>query len=180
MSQQDPEQIVAELRQRGLRMTPQRRAIVAEALSAEGHISPAALARKIEERVPGCNTSTVYRTLALLDELGVLAHTHFEGGVEYHRAEEAGHVHLTCSLCEGSLSLSRRDVEPLQELLQERHGFQADLTHFEITGICRSCRSSRATAAAGKREGPQLTSSRAAYQGEPARPGLPTKKRPRS
>jgi len=154
MSQQDPEQIVAELRLRGLRMTPQRRAIVVEALSAPGHISPAALARTIEERVPGCNTSTVYRTLALLDELGVLAHTHFESGVEYHRAEEAGHVHLTCSRCESSLSLSSSDVEPLQELLREHHGFQADLTHFEITGVCRSCLESRATAGPGKSEGP--------------------------
>jgi Fur family transcriptional regulator, ferric uptake regulator len=154
MPQQDPEQIVAELRLRGLRMTPQRRAIVMEAVSAPGHISPAALARKIEERVPGCNTSTVYRTLTLLDELGVLAHTHFEGGVEYHRAEEARHVHLTCSRCGRSLSLSSSDVGPLQDLLREQHGFQADLTHFEITGICRSCLESRAAAAAGKDGGP--------------------------
>ena len=122
-----------------------------EALSAPGHISPAALARKIEERVPGCNTSTVYRTLTLLDELGVLAHTHFEGGVEYHRAEEARHVHLTCSRCGKSLSLSSSDVEPLQELLREQHGFQADLAHFEITGVCRSCLETRA---AGKDGGP--------------------------
>jgi Fur family transcriptional regulator, ferric uptake regulator len=154
MPQQDPEQIVAELRLRGLRMTPQRRAIVMEAVSAPGHISPAALARKIEERVPGCNTSTVYRTLTLLDELGVLAHTHFEGGVEYHRAEEARHVHLTCSRCGRSLSLSSSDVGPLQDLLREQHGFQADLTHFEINGICRSCLESRAAAAAGKDGGP--------------------------
>jgi Fur family transcriptional regulator, ferric uptake regulator len=125
-----------------------------EAVSAPGHISPAALARKIEERVPGCNTSTVYRTLTLLDELGVLAHTHFEGGVEYHRAEEARHVHLTCSRCGRSLSLSSSDVGPLQDLLREQHGFQADLTHFEITGICRSCLESRAAAAAGKDRGP--------------------------
>jgi Fur family transcriptional regulator, ferric uptake regulator len=135
-----PDRIVAELRRRGLRMTPQRRAIVAEALAAPGHISPAALARKIEERVPGTNNSTVYRTLALLDEIGVLSHTHFEGGVEYHRAEEAGHVHLSCSSCGTTLSLSRAEVEPLQELLEKQHGFLADLTHFEITGLCRSCR----------------------------------------
>ena len=113
---------------------------MAEALAAPGHISPAALARKIEERVPGTNNSTVYRTLALLDEIGVLSHTHFEGGVEYHRAEEAGHVHLSCSSCGTTLSLSRAEVEPLQDLLEKQHGFLADLTHFEITGLCRSCR----------------------------------------
>lgn len=135
-----PDQIVAELRRRGLRITPQRRAIVAEALAAPGHISPAALARKIEQKVPGTNNSTVYRTLALLDELGVLSHTHFEGGVEYHRAEEAGHVHLTCSSCGRTLSLSETEVQPLQDLLEQQHGWLADLTHFEITGLCRSCR----------------------------------------
>ncbi|HEY3023806.1 MAG TPA: transcriptional repressor, partial [Actinomycetota bacterium] len=87
------------LRARGLRMTPQRRAIVAEIMRTRGHISPTALARKVQGEMPGVNASTVYRTLALLEEVGVLSHAHLEGGAEYHRAEEAGHVHLTCSRC---------------------------------------------------------------------------------
>ena len=41
--------------------------------------------------MPGVNASTVYRTLTLLEEVGVLQHSHLESGPEYHRAEEAEH-----------------------------------------------------------------------------------------
>jgi Fur family ferric uptake transcriptional regulator len=74
------------LRVRGLRMTPQRRAIVAEIMRTRGHISPTALARKVQGEMPGVNASTVYRTLALLEEIGVLSHAHLVGGADYHGA----------------------------------------------------------------------------------------------
>ena len=87
-------------------MTPQRRAIVAEIMSASGHITPVTVARRVEDRVPGVNPSTVYRTLDLLEDLGVLSHAHLESGAEYHRRAEATHVHLTCSRCGADDSLS--------------------------------------------------------------------------
>src|SRR3954463_6741590 len=74
------------LRSKGLRMTPQRRAIVSEVMRTKGHISPAAIARTIEADMPGVNPSTVYRTLSMLEEVGVLQHSHVESGAEYHKA----------------------------------------------------------------------------------------------
>jgi Fe2+ or Zn2+ uptake regulation protein len=59
------------LRARGLRMTPQRRAIVSAVMHAQGHISPTAITRKIQSEMPGVNASTVYRTLTLLEDVGV-------------------------------------------------------------------------------------------------------------
>ena len=98
-------------------MTPQRRAIVAEVMKSRGHISPTALARKVQGDMPGVNASTIYRTLAVLEEAGVLAHAHLEGGAEYHRAEDAGHVHLTCSRCGAEDDLSLREADALQRLI---------------------------------------------------------------
>jgi Fur family ferric uptake transcriptional regulator len=137
---QETAQVLEMLRQRGLRVTPQRRAIVSEVMRARDHISATRLATVVARRVPGVNASTVYRTLSLLDELGVLVHAHFEDGVEYHRAPEADHVHLTCSSCGQNVSLSRRDVQPLERLFLDRHGFSADLAHFAISGLCERCR----------------------------------------
>ena len=121
-------------------MTPQRRAIVAEIMRTRGHISPTALARKVQEEMPGVNASTIYRTLSLLEEIGVLSHAHLEGGAEYHRAEEAGHVHLTCSRCGAEDDLSVAEAEELQQLVMRRHDFLPDLTHFAISGLCGDCR----------------------------------------
>lgn len=128
------------LRAQGLRMTPQRRAIVAEIMRTRGHISPTALARKVQGEMPGVNASTVYRTLSLLEEVGVLSHAHLEGGAEYHRAEEAGHVHLTCSNCGAEDDLSMEEAEALSNLIERHREFLPDLTHFAISGLCEECR----------------------------------------
>jgi Fur family ferric uptake transcriptional regulator len=135
----EPLDLLEELRNRGLRMTPQRRAIVAEVLRAQGHISPTAIAKRIQADMPGVNASTVYRTLSLLERVGVLQHSHVESGAEYHRAEEAHHVHLTCRNCGRDDELSLEEAGRLRALIARHHGFQADLTHFAITGLCADC-----------------------------------------
>lgn len=129
------------LRSRGLRMTPQRRAIVSQVMRTKGHIAPAAIARTIEEQMPGVNPSTVYRTLSLLEDVGVLQHSHVESGAEYHKVEEAQHVHLTCHRCGRDDALSITEAERLGQLIHRHHGFEADLTHFAITGLCADCAS---------------------------------------
>jgi Fur family transcriptional regulator, ferric uptake regulator len=133
-------EVVEVLRHHGLRMTPQRRAIVAEIMRTQGHISPTALARRVQVDMPGVNASTIYRTLATLEEVGVLAHAHLETGAEYHRTEEAGHIHLSCSNCGAEDDLSIDEARAVVELIQNHHGFEPDLTHFAISGLCADCR----------------------------------------
>jgi Fur family transcriptional regulator, ferric uptake regulator len=128
------------LRSKGLRMTPQRRAIVIEVMRATGHISPPAVARRVQGEMPGVNASTVYRTLSLLEDVGVLSHAHLETGAEYHRAEDAGHVHLTCSSCGAEDDLSGDEADALQRVIEQHRGFAPDLTHFAISGLCSACR----------------------------------------
>ena len=132
--------VIEILRARGLRMTPQRRAIVGEIMRTQGHISPTALVRRVQGEMPGVNASTIYRTLSLLEEVGVLAHAHLESGAEYHRAEDPAHVHLTCSNCGAEDDLSIGETKELAELIEARHDFEPDLTHFAISGMCGDCR----------------------------------------
>ncbi len=132
-------EVMARLREHGLRMTPQRRAIVSEVMRTQGHISPAQMARTIQGEMPGVNASTIYRTLTLLEEVGVLQHSHLESGAEYHKADEAQHVHLTCSRCGRDDALSLKEADKLGSLIHAHHGFVADLTHFAITGLCADC-----------------------------------------
>ena len=137
----DPNDVLLQLRERGLRMTPQRRAIVAEIMATEGHISPADVARRVRERVPGVNPSTVYRTLDLLESLGIVSHAHLESGAEYHRSEEGQHVHLVCARCGGEESLSVDEAASLRGLITSHRGFEPDFTHFAISGVCATCSS---------------------------------------
>ena len=110
------------LRGQGMRMTPQRLAIVDEIMSTSGYIIPVTVIDRVQARVPGVSPSTVYRTLERLEQVGVLTHVHLESGVGYHRLEEVQHAHLTCARCGADLEMSRSSLRSLERLVERVHG----------------------------------------------------------
>ncbi|MBA2274175.1 MAG: transcriptional repressor [Actinobacteria bacterium] len=134
------ENVLRTLRERGHRVTPQRRAILREALSTRGHISPGGVAHAVAQRLPGVNASTVYRTLGLLEQLGFVSHSHGEEGYAYHLAGRADHVHLVCNACGRDLSLDIAETRSLAGAIERQNGFTPDFTHFAISGVCGKCR----------------------------------------
>ncbi|MBI2888031.1 MAG: transcriptional repressor [Chloroflexi bacterium] len=130
----------AALRDRGYRVTLQRSIIMETLEGLAGHVSVEDIYARVRERFPQVNISTVYRTLELMEEAGLAVHTHFDDGVaKWHRAEEGAHQHLVCRRCGQELELDLDVVEPLAEQLRARYGFQPDIAHFAIVGVCRSC-----------------------------------------
>ena len=129
-----------ELRAQGYRLTPQRQ-LVLEAVTSLGHATPEEVADAVQKTARGVNISTVYRTLELLEQLGLVSHTHLgHGAPTYHSADDADHVHLVCREC-GVVSETTPDVvsEVVDRLVAEE-GFQADVRHLAIFGTCRPCR----------------------------------------
>ncbi len=131
--------VIELLRDHGFRVTPQRQAIIEHVMRASGHITPQNVARSVQRRMPAVNASTVYRTLELLERVGVVQHAHLERGAEYHRSGEHDHVHLTCARCGAGDDLSLREAESLKRVIRRHRGFLPDLTHFAISGVCASC-----------------------------------------
>jgi Fur family ferric uptake transcriptional regulator len=127
------------LRGQGMRMTPQRLAIVDEIMSTSGYIVPMTVIERVQARIPGVSPSTVYRTLERLEQVGVLAHVHLGSSVGYHRLDEAQHAHLTCSRCGADLELPRSSLRSLERLIERDHGFRPDFTHYAIAGLCAAC-----------------------------------------
>lgn len=128
------------LRARGLRMTSQRRSILA-ALRGLGHATPDTLAAAVSAGGGGpMALSTVYRTLETLTRAGVVAHTHLDHGApSYHLVEHGHHLHLVCTVCGGVTEADPAAAAQLAGNLRERHGFTADVTHMAIHGRCRQC-----------------------------------------
>ncbi|MEU0566432.1 Fur family transcriptional regulator [Nonomuraea sp. NPDC005983] len=129
-----------ELRAKGYRVTPQRQ-LVLEAVKELEHATPEAICAKVRETARGVNISTVYRTVELLEELGMVTHTHLSHGAPtYHLAAEADHVHLVCRDC-GEVGEVRPEMaEGLVKGLEEELGFVADVRHLTVFGRCRNCR----------------------------------------
>jgi Fur family ferric uptake transcriptional regulator len=134
------ESAIALLRDQGMRMTPQRIAIVTEIMTTPGYVIPMQVIKQIQERVPGVSPSTVYRTLERLEQVGVLVHVHLESGIGYHRLAEVQHVHLTCAGCGAEREVPSSALERLERLIVDNHGFWPDFSHHAISGLCASCR----------------------------------------
>src|SRR5262249_23507494 len=130
-----------ELRSRGYRVTPQRQ-LVLEAVARLGHATPEDIASSVQRTVKGVNISTIYRTLELLDSLGLVTHTHLHhGSPTYHLASDAHHVHLVCQNCGKIDEASPEEVAPLTRALDDRHGFETNVSHLTVFGRCNDCRS---------------------------------------
>src|ERR1700690_3870623 len=126
----------AALRASGYRVTPQRQ-LVLEAVTKLNHASPEEIFAEVHQKASGVNISTIYRTLELLEQLGLVTHTHLgHGAPRYHLAAEAEHVHLVCAGCGRITQVSPEAVEPLVTALAEHHGFETDVGHLTVFGRC--------------------------------------------
>ncbi|HEU0132134.1 MAG TPA: transcriptional repressor [Mycobacteriales bacterium] len=144
------EQWQADLRARGYRLTPQRQ-LVLEAVGQLGHATPEEIATAVRKTARGVNISTVYRTLELLEELGLVTHTHLDHGPPtYHAATDEDHVHLVCRVCDRVTESPPGLVDDLVTTLRETEGFVADVGHLAIFGTCRDC-AAKAGAGGGDR-----------------------------
>ena len=130
-----------ELRSRGYRVTPQRQ-LVLEAVARLSHATPEEIAASVQQTAKGVNISTIYRTLDLLDSLGLVTHTHLHHGAPtYHLASDAGHVHLVCQNCGKIDEAGPDEIAPLTKALDAAHGFETNVSHLTVFGRCHDCRS---------------------------------------
>jgi Fur family transcriptional regulator, ferric uptake regulator len=141
-----PEEWDDMLRASGYRVTPQRQLIL-QAVSRLEHATPEEIFADVRQTARGVNVSTVYRTLELLEQLGLVTHTHLgHGAPRYHLAAQAQHVHLVCRMCEQVTEVDKATVRPLVAALEQTEGFETDVGHLTIFGVCAACRSADAAA----------------------------------
>ncbi len=129
------------LRARGLRWTPQRRVVLNALADSDGHVTAADLLDRCRSEDPQTIPSTVYRTLDVLEEIGLVRHGHGpDGREEFHVLPEAEHGHLYCRECGRSWEIGQHEATGLVNALATKRGFATDLSHLSISGVCRECR----------------------------------------
>ena len=129
-----PPDLAAALHTRGLRMTPQRQQVL-ETVRRLGHATP----DEISDAVDGVDVTTVYRTLELLEELGLVRHTHLGHGAPAYRPAEDDHIHVICHSCGRVVDGPSDLVGALATRLRDDQGFEVDPAHFTVFGRCRDC-----------------------------------------
>lgn len=134
--------LVTALHAQGKRLTLQRSLVFEAIRRSRHHTTAEEIARQIREQHPQIDPSTVYRNLEALEELGLVTHTHLNDRItRWHRADVERHGHLVCRACGSEQEVPMASLEPLAARLRRDQGFEPDLAHSAIVGICRTCRS---------------------------------------
>ncbi|MEJ7832126.1 MAG: Fur family transcriptional regulator [Nocardioides sp.] len=128
-----------QLRKRGYRLTPQRELILG-AVNALGHATPDEVLAEVHRHSTAVNVSTVYRTLEVLEELGLVRHTHLsDRAPTYHAVSDHTHFHLVCRNCQQVQSVDADVARSFVERLHAEFAFQADVGHLTVFGRCTTC-----------------------------------------
>ena len=136
-----PGDIVNKLSQLGYRLTPQRMMVFSAIENSDDHISAEEIYAQVVAKYSHVNISTVYRTLELLKQLGLVTETDLGGGrVRYHPMDKGHHHHLVCRECGAIIDLDESVLFSLKDTLLREYKFVADLRHLAVFGRCANCR----------------------------------------
>jgi len=126
----------------GYRLTPQRMMVLRAVEEADSHISAEEIFAQVRARYPHMNISTVYRTLELVKELGLVTETDFgDGRVRYHCAGKGHHHHLVCEKCGRVIDVEESFLNSLWQSIQQKNNFKVNMKHMAFFGLCEKCRS---------------------------------------
>ncbi len=126
------------LREKGYRLTPQRELILS-AVDTLGHATPDEVLAHVQQTASTVNASTVYRTLEVLEELGLVRHAHLsDRAPTYHSTSGHEHFHLVCRGCGAVTSVDTAEAAPFVAVLADRD-FVPDLGHLTVFGRCAAC-----------------------------------------
>lgn len=131
------------LRTQGHRVTGARRAVIEALARHGGHPGAAELSAQIELQHPGVHLGTVYRTLELLVDFGVVTHVHMDhGATAYHLATidaARQHLHARCHSCGRVIDLPADLLDPVRHRLAAERDFVLDARHMALSGTCQAC-----------------------------------------
>ncbi|MFN3974156.1 MAG: Fur family transcriptional regulator [Dehalococcoidia bacterium] len=128
------------LKEKGCRLTPQRLMVLEAIAEKGGHMGAEEVLERVQKAYPYLDIATVYRTLNLLKELGLVTEIATPEGARYELVEGSRrHHHMTCRSCGRTWDMSTRFLAALREEVWQEYGFQADWAHFTLQGLCREC-----------------------------------------
>lgn len=133
--------IITALKRSGRRLTPQRRVLIRAIASSADHLTPTEIYEKVRSHHPNIGLVTVYRTLDLLAEHGLLCQVHAGASCpSYTLGTPEDHHHLVCSGCGKVVDFTADSLPALEARLASRNGFTIDHLLLEMVGRCRLCR----------------------------------------
>ena len=133
------------LREKGYRFTKQRRATVEAIVANQGkHMSAEEIYLEVKKTCPEIGLATVYRTMLLFEEAGMLNKHNFDDGRNRYELnnpdEDHHHHHLVCIKCGDVTEVEEDLLDLLEEKIEKQHQFDILDHKVKFTGYCKKCR----------------------------------------
>ncbi len=128
------------LREKDLKLTPQRRLIIDIINDAHSHLTGENIIDYVQSKMPRVNKSTIYRTLDILEQAGCVFKSKYGNHFIYHHAEEGHHHHLVCRRCGKTVECSENLFSQVEQSVAEKYGFQVSFRHIVMNGLCGNCK----------------------------------------
>lgn len=139
MSEQS-ERLINFVVENGYRLTPARQAIIETLIDSHGHITADDLAALVRETAPQVGRMTVYRTLDLLCDLGLIRPVFLGTGAAHYVLLDGGsHHHLICNQCQRVIDFDRCGASDLAQALGRQFNFRVQSHLLEVYGLCEEC-----------------------------------------
>jgi Fur family transcriptional regulator, ferric uptake regulator len=141
------EVFIQALRQRGVRITPQREMILDALAHGSGHMTAEEIYAQVKEHTRVINIATVYRTLDMLVEAGLASRANlWDGRLVYATSLHGPHLHLVCRSCGSTVDADSGLLSPFVEQVKDQYHFLADWQHLSLQGTCQDCQDKTSTA----------------------------------
>lgn len=136
------DEMVDALRENGLRLTPQRMAVVKYLAESRDHPSVEQLYEAVRPNFPTTSLATIYKTVAVLEQIGEAAELHLgQDMARYDGADPHPHPHAVCTECGRVVDVDLATDTGLVDRVEQITGFQVDTYRVDFFGICPDCRS---------------------------------------
>jgi Fur family ferric uptake transcriptional regulator len=135
------EELKQQLQKRGYKLTRPRQAVLAVLSLSDGHMNPAQIYERARAIYPKLGLVTVYRTLDVLAELGLIQRVHLDESCHSYVRAGGGHSHqLICKDCGRVEAFSECELEKMLRYLTQKTGFAIEGHRLELLGRCPDCR----------------------------------------
>lgn len=128
-------------RDRGLRLTVQRRAVLEALVDSTDHPTAEEIGLEVEKRLPGISRTTIYRTLDHLARGGIITRACHPGSTVRYDSRSEPHHHLVCLECDAMIDIADEELNRIP--MPDVSAFDFELRDFrvQLRGLCSRCRS---------------------------------------
>jgi len=138
------DELVEKLKRRSYRLTPQRLAILKILAASEGHPSAESIFNQIQAEFPTTSLATVYKTIAMLKEMGEVLELDFGNhSNRYDGNKPYPHAHLICLECRAVMDADMEVLDTLPQQVAARAGYRLVSHRFDIYGVCPRCQAEK-------------------------------------